>query len=317
MAASTWTRRGVLGTLGAGVALGNLTSRAAWAQGQAPAPNPAREAANVERDVVFGKGGGVDLHCDIYRPPAAASKRTAILHFHGGGFAAGNKNNLAARLQAQSALGYVNIAAQYRLSGVARWPGQIEDVKAAIRWTRANALALGIDPARIAVAGYSAGGHLALFAAGTQNSPQYEGSGGSAGAGTQVAACIAYYAVTGPAWDGFRKQFPMPEGSSEEAWKQAEPGTYVKGFPPTVLHHGLTDVTVRPESSEQFLALLRGAGVPSELHEFAGVPHEVVAHQEVAEAVARLNDFFLERHVITPKTYPPFGAGRGGGRGSL
>lgn len=311
-----WTRRGFLGTLGASVAVGELTSRAAQAQGPAPAPNPAREAANVERDVVFGKGGSVDLHCDIYKPPAgASSKRMAILHFHGGGFAGGHKNNLAARLQAQSALGYVNIAVQYRLSGVARWPAQIEDVKAAIRWTRANASTLGVDPARIAVAGYSAGGHLALFAAGTQNHAQYEGSGNHAGAGTQVAACLAYYAVTGYAWEGFRKQFPMPEGSTDEAWKQAEPGTHIKGFPPTVLYHGLADVTVRPESSEEFLKLLRGANVPSELHAFAGVPHEFMGIPEFAESVARLNDFFLERHVINPKTYPPFGAGRGG-RGS-
>jgi acetyl esterase/lipase len=310
---SHWTRRGFLGTLGASVALGDLASLAGQ-QGQAPPPNPAREAANVERDVVFGKGGEVDLHLDIYKAPAGApAKRTAIVHFHGGGFAGGNKNNLAARLQSQSALGYVNIAAQYRLSGVARWPAQIEDVKAAIRWTRANASRLGIDPARIAVAGYSAGGHLALFAAGTQNNAQYEGSGGSAGAGTQVAACFAYYAVTGGAWEGFRKQFPLSPGSSEDAWKQAEPGTHIKGFPPTVLHHGLADVTVPPESSQDFLKLLRGANIPSELHEFAGVPHEFVAHPEFAEAVARLNDFFLERHVINPKTYPPFGAGRGGG----
>ena len=310
-----WTRRGFLGTLGAGVAAGELGALAARAQGQAPPPNPAREAANVDRDVVFGKGGDVDLHCDVYRPPAAISKRMAILHCHGGGFAAGNKNNLAARLQSQSALGYVNIAVQYRLSGVARWPAQIEDVKAAIRWTRANASKLGIDPARIAVAGYSAGGHLALFAAGTQNQPQYEGAGGNAGAGTQVAACVAYYAVTGTDWEGFRKQFPMPEGSSDEAWKQAEPGMHIKGFPPTVLHHGLADVTVRPESSEAFLRLLRGAGIPSELHEYAGVPHEFVGIPEFAESTARLNDFFLERHVIAPRTYPPFGAGRGGGRG--
>jgi len=313
---TTWTRRGFLGTLGAGVALGDVASLAAQNQGQAPPPNPARDAANVERDVVFGKGGDVDLHLDLYKPHAGApARRMAVLHFHGGGFAGGNKNNLAARLQAQSALGYVNIAAQYRLSGVARWPAQIEDVKTAIRWTRANAATLGIDPARIAVAGYSAGGHLALFAAGTQNIPQFEGTGGHAGAGTQVAACLAYYAVTGPAWDGFRKAFPMPPGASEEAWTYAEPGTHIKGFPPTVLYHGLADVTVRPESSEAFLALLRAANIPSELHAFAGVPHEFMGIPEFAESVARLNDFFLDRHVINPRTYPAFGAGRGG-RGS-
>ena len=152
MATMNWTRRSFLGTLGAGVVASEFGSLTTLAQGQGPAPNPARDAANVERDVVFGKGGDVELHCDIYKPPAGASKRMAILHYHGGGFAGGNKNNLAARLQSFSALGYVNIAAQYRLAGVAKWPAQIEDVKAAIRWTRANASRLGIDPARIGVA---------------------------------------------------------------------------------------------------------------------------------------------------------------------
>jgi acetyl esterase/lipase len=241
----------------------------------------------------------------------------AIVHFHGGGFQGGSKDGLAARLQTMSARGYVNIAAQYRLSanGAARWPTQIEDVKASIRWTRANASRLGVEPNRIAVAGYSAGGHLALFAAGTANRPEFEGKGGNTGVPTDVAACLAYYAVTGSLWEGFRRQFPMPEGSSEEAWRLATPGTYIKNFPPTVLFHGLADVTVPPESSQDFLKELRAANIPSELHTFAGVPHEFVGIPEFAESTSALADFFIERHVINPRTYPPFGAGRGGGRG--
>jgi acetyl esterase/lipase len=214
-----------------------------------------------------------------------------------------------------SARGYVNIAAQYRLAanGAARWPSQMEDVKASIRWTRANASRLGIDPERIAVAGYSAGGHLALFAAGTANKPEFEGKGGNAGVPTNVAACLAYFAVTGSQWEGFRRQFPMPEGSSDEAWRLATPGTYIKSFPPTVLFHGLADVTVPPESSQDFLKELRAANIPSELHEYAGVPHEFVGIPEFAESTSVLADFFIERHVINPRTYPPFGAGRRGG----
>lgn len=305
------TRRLFLGSLGATLALPELRARAAQAQGAAT------PAANVEKDVVYGKGGDTDLHLDIYKPAGAPTKRMAIIHFHGGGFAGGNKDGLAARLQTMSARGYVNIAAQYRLAanGAARWPAQIEDVKASIRWTRTNASRLGIDPARIAVAGYSAGGHLALFAAGTQNRPEFEGKGGNAGVKTDVAACLAYYAVTGSQWEGFRRSFPMPEGSSEEAWRLATPGTYIKSFPPTVLFHGLADVTVPPESSADFLKLLRDANIPSELHTFAGVPHEFVGIPEFAESTSQLVDFFLEREVINPRTYPPFGAGRGGGRG--
>src|SRR6185436_4182605 len=111
------TRRLFLGSLGATLALPELR---ALAQGAAPfAP-----AANVERNVVYGKGGDTDLHLDIYKPTGAANKRMAVIHFHGGGFGGGNKDGLAARLQTLSGRGYVNIAAQYRLSGVAKWPAQ-------------------------------------------------------------------------------------------------------------------------------------------------------------------------------------------------
>src|SRR3954447_14880666 len=120
------TRRLFLGSLGATLALPELRGVAAQAQGAAA---PAA-AANVEKDVVYAKGGDTDLHLDIYKPTGAANKRMAIVHFHGGGFAAGNKDGLAARLQTMSGRGYVNVAAQYRLSanGAARWPSQIEDV---------------------------------------------------------------------------------------------------------------------------------------------------------------------------------------------
>jgi hypothetical protein len=84
-----------------------------------------------------------------------------------------------------------------------------------------------------------------------------------------------------------------------------------------MLFHGLADVTVPPESSQEFLKLLRDATVPAELHTFAGVPHEFVSIPEFAESTAQLVDFFFERHVINPRTYPAFGAGRGGpGRGA-
>ena len=310
----SWSRRGFLEMLGAGLALSELSL---GAQAPANAPNPARDAANVERDVVFGKGGALDLSCDIYKPTGSvAPKRMAVLHFHGGGWAGGDKSGLAARLQPMSALGYVNIAAQYRLSGVARWPAALDDVKTAIRWTRANAARLQIDPARVAVAGYSAGAYLALFAAGTQNEARFEGSGGNAGVPTTVAACLSYYAPTGAATGPqFRVALPLPPGSSEAAWQDVEIGAHLKGMPPTALFQGTADTLVAPEISETLAKQLRIANVPCELYEFAGVSHEFNEFPEFAEACSRLNDFFLDRYVINPKTYPAFGAGRGRGQG--
>src|SRR6185503_5206334 len=119
---------------------------------------------SIEKNIVFGKAGSTDLHLDIYRPPSGTEKRMATIHIHGGGFTAGSKDTLADRVAPFAALGYVAIPVQYRLAGEAKWPAQIDDVKAAIRWTRANAGMLGINPDRIAIVGYSAGGLLALNA---------------------------------------------------------------------------------------------------------------------------------------------------------
>ena len=85
---------------------------------------------------------------------------------------------------------------KYRLSGQAGFPALIHDAKAAIRWVRANAKILGIEPQRIGVVGYSAGGYHALFTAGTANRAEFEGSGGNPGVSSQVAVCLAYYPAT-------------------------------------------------------------------------------------------------------------------------
>ena len=256
-------------------------------------------AVKVEKDVVVGKGGDTDLHCDIYRPPAGTEKRMALVHFHGGGFARGSKEAISMKVLPITARGYVSIAAQYRLSGAARWPGQIEDASTHVRWVRANAARLGIDANRIAIVGYSAGGHIALF---TASQPELA-----------LAACIAFYPQT-----DVRNNAPvlLPPGSDDAAITNASPLSHIKeGYPPTVVYHGLSDVTIAPANSQRLLQTLRDAKVPSELHTFDGVPHEFDQHPEFAESCASITDFFLERHILHPKTYPPFGPPGGGGRG--
>jgi len=295
------SRRGFLGTALAGAV--PLMGAAAQAQNAA-------QGVRVEKDVVFGKGGDMDLKLDIYRPPAGKEKRMATIHFHGGGFAGGNKESLAERIAPYAALGYVAIAAQYRLSGQAGFPALVHDAKAAIRWVRANAKTLGIEPQRIGVVGYSAGGYHALFTAGTGNRAEFEGAGGNAGAGTQVAVCIAYY----PA-----KNVPasmLPAGSDESARRAADATTYIAaGFPPTIVLHGMKDTTIPISSSQQLVQQFRDATVPVEFHAFEGVPHVFDSNPEFAVLGAQLADFFIDRHVLNPRTYPPFQAGGDGGRG--
>jgi acetyl esterase/lipase len=277
-------------------------------QGAAQPQSPSSPVA-VEKDVVFGKGGDIDLKLDIYRPPAGVQKRMATIHFHGGGFAGGNKESLSERVRPFAALGYVAIAAQYRLSGQAGFPALVHDAKAAIRWTRANAQRLGIDPQRIAVVGYSAGGYHALFTAGTGNKPEFEGTGGNAGVSSQVAVCVAYYPATAvPA-------SMLPAGADAAATRNAAATTYVAtGFPPTIVFHGTKDTTIPIVNSQRLVQQLRSADIPTEFHEFEGVPHVFDSNPEFATLAAQLADFFIDRHVLNPRTYPPFGGG-GGERG--
>src|SRR5262249_48784321 len=117
----------------------------------------------VEQDVVYGRAGNRDLKCDVYRPSAEVSKRTAIVQFPGGGFRAANRAGprLARPLAAR---GYTSVAAEYRVMPEL-WPASLEDAQAAIEWTRAQATELGVDASKVVVLGYSAGGRLALLCA--------------------------------------------------------------------------------------------------------------------------------------------------------
>ena len=304
------TRRGFFGATMAGAAVPAL--------GIAAAQTPA-DGVTTEKDVVFGKGGDLELKLDIYRPPKGKEKRMATIHFHGGGFTQGSKDTLSDRVRPLAALGYTAITAQYRLAGQSGFPGLVHDAKAAIRWVRANAKTLNIEPSRIAVVGYSAGGYHALFTAGTGDRPEWEGSGGNAGVSTKVAACLAYYPATSVPAN------MMPAGSTEEQRRAANATTYIAaGFPPTMILHGFKDTTIPIDNSLRLVQQFRDANVPVEFHGIEGAPHVFDSNVELAVAAAQFADIFMDRNVVNPRTYPPFqggggargGAGAGGARGA-
>jgi dipeptidyl aminopeptidase/acylaminoacyl peptidase len=108
----------------------------------------------------------------------------------------------------------------------------------------------------------------------------------------------------------------LPSGADEAAKRAAAATTYIAaGYPPTIVFHGTKDTTIPIASSERLVQQLRGAGVPTEFHEFEGVPHVFDSNPEFATLAAQLADFFIDRHVLNPRTYPPFTPGGGGGRG--
>ena len=308
------TRRGFVKTASGLAAAPVLAAVAAHAQGPAPDTGNLR----VEKDIVFGKGGSIDLTLDVYQPPPGVTpKRLAIVHLFGGGFFVGNKNAgyIINDAKALGARGYTNISANYRLQTQGSWPAQIHDVKAAIRWTRANAARLGIDANRIAVAGYSAGGMLSLMAAGTNGKKEFEGDGGNPGVSSDVNASIGVYPLASA--QTARGLFPEGQATPENI-AAASPTTYISAtFAPTIVIHGTKDGTVPVQSSIDFFTKLHGLGVPSTLTLIQGADHAFDNNApDAVEVMAASIDLFLDRLLINPKPYPSFGGGGGrGGRG--
>jgi acetyl esterase/lipase len=124
------------------------------------------------KDVVYARANDIDLTLDIYQPPGAA-RGPLIVWVHGGAWRSGSKKEMP--LGDLVAEGYPVASIDYRLSTVARFPAQIHDLKAAIRFLRARAKHFGVNADKIVIAGASAGGHLAALVGVTSGNRELEG----------------------------------------------------------------------------------------------------------------------------------------------
>jgi acetyl esterase/lipase len=138
-----------------------------------PVPRSIRAAQNV----TYCTLGSRQLQLDVFGPVARRRQGyPAVLFVHGGGWRSGNRSQHVPMAQQLAARGYVTVTAEYRLSTEALYPAAVLDLKAAIRWLRANARAYQIDTTRIAIWGFSAGGQLAALVGTTNDDSQLEGN---------------------------------------------------------------------------------------------------------------------------------------------
>ena len=133
--------------------------------------------------------GRRDLHLDLFRPEKKG-RYPALIMVHGGGWRSGDKSMQVPMAEMIAARGFVTVAVEYQLSLEAKYPAAVCNIKAAIRWMRANAEKYGIDPDRIAISGCSAGGQLAALVGMTNGIKKLEGGLGNNDFSSDVQAII-------------------------------------------------------------------------------------------------------------------------------
>jgi acetyl esterase/lipase len=240
----------------------------------------ARAQTRELRDVVYTEFPR-PLVLDLY-VPAGPPPHPVIVWVHGGGWRAGDEdlapNHPARQLVAR---GWAVASVEYRLSGEAVFPAQVQDCRAAIRWLRAQAPGLGLDAGRFAAWGSSAGGHLvSLLGTAGEVSAFDDPRQGHAGESGRVQAVVDWYGPT---------DFTLPAGAPgasgqvasllgcldcPDARRLASPVSHVDASdPPFLIQHGTADPVVPPLHSEVLHAALLAAGVSSQRESFAGAGH--------------------------------------------
>lgn len=217
-------------------------------------------------DVLFHVIDDHELRADLYQPPGD-EPHPVILNIHGGSWRGGDKGGMfAPHAWWLANQGYVVLDVQYRLSPTALWPAQLGDVKTAIRWLRANAPRLGVDPERIGLIGRSAGGQLALMAAFTAHDPKFPAPPGLPER-DDVQSVVAVYSPTDLPYLQSTVYTPLDYwlGSTiderPDLYIEASPLYAVKaGAPPVLLAHGGADNLVPAEHSERLHKRVRELG---------------------------------------------------------
>jgi acetyl esterase/lipase len=251
---------------------------AAQAPKAGPAYPPQIDRAQVE---VYKNAGDARLKVWIVSPEGHSSsdRRPAIVFFFGGGWSGGTPKQFEQQSKHLAGRGMVAIMADYRVMSRhnALVPDCLQDAKSAIRWVRANAKRLGVDPNRIAAGGGSAGGHLA---AATATVPGLEEPGADLAISSRPNALVLFnpalilapapeagFEPVGQPWDRIRKQFG-PDPTAVSPYHHIK-----KGAPPALILHGRADKTVPYQTAEAFAKKMTALGNRCELEGYDEQPH--------------------------------------------
>ena len=301
-----WVRRLTLAALAFTLGQGLTTSAMSKRQAET-VPN-----STLERDLVYRTVSGETLTLNLYRPNNFSGALPVVVWIHGGGWNSGRKEHCPAVMLVRE--GYAIASIDYRLTGTAPFPAQIEDCKAAIRWLRANAATYHLDADRIGAWGHSAGGHLAALLGTTGDVKDLEGNGDNLQFSSRVQAVCD---VSGPS--DLPRMFEEVSGTSDERNPKsaeaiegliggpveqnkakataASPIHYIsKDDSPFLIIQGENDATVPVSQSQELSKALKAAGVETVLDIARGRGHGIGGPRFEPTIKA-----FFDKHLKGPK----------------
>ncbi len=231
---------------------------------------------------------------DFFRPKVCEGQTLPlVVYIHGGGFTAGDKSRMTMRMDSRllCQLGFATASINYRLCPDVKIPIPVEDCKRAIRYLKANADELGIDPERIAIWGTSAGGHLVTILGSASEEDGLEGEG-YLDYSSSIVAVVDHFGPTDMTkmikHEGINRGFALYEGETvEEVMEEAvrvSPVVYASSDdPPLLILHGDVDPVVSYEQAEIMAKKCHEVGASVALVKVKNASHGFVPSPKDAE----------------------------------
>lgn len=260
---------------------------------------------DATRDVVYKHASGVDLKLWIYEPTghAPSDSRAAVVFYFGGGWRSGTPQQFEPHCQHLARRGMVCMVADYRVSSRHKTKANIavHDAKSAVRYIRANAVEMGIDPDRIAAGGGSAGGHLGA-AVGFLPDMNDAGDNLEISERPNAMALFNPAVVLAPIPGHFSMDNTRLAGLEERLGakpRAISPYHHVRaGGPPTIVFHGTADTTVPHNTAALFCAKMQRYGNRCQLESYDGEAHGFFNKgrgdgSAFTDTVKKMDDFFV------------------------
>jgi acetyl esterase/lipase len=265
--------------------------------------------------ITYVRRGGHALQLDLYLPAhPATSQVPGIVFVHGGGWRAGVRANFAPMAIRMAERGYAAATISYRLSPEALYPAAVQDARAAVRWMRTHAGEHGIDPARIAIGGGSAGGQIAALAGVTDGLARFDAENrpddGRDVVSSAVQAIVNIDGLSDFTSEAARKyeDDPARQPSSAGAWfggryaekadlwREASPLLYVNPKTPPILFVGSGQARFSL-GREEMVAKMRVAGVASQVVLLPDTPHSFWLFDPWLEPAVEATVAFLKEYL--------------------